>query len=65
MARKNYFLKELLAMKKTMLSYFERYASVFESDVSTHVNRKTFSSETGTPYSTGVALTWAQVALYT
>lgn len=65
MARKNYFLKELLAIKKTMLSYFEHYASVFESDVSTHVNRKTFSSDTGTPCSTEVALTRAHVALYT
>lgn len=65
MARENYSLKELLAMKKTTLSYFEHYASVFISYISTRMNRKTFSSETGTPYSTGVALTWAHAAFYT
>lgn len=43
--------------EENYLFSFGYYASVFESDISAFMNRKMFSSETGTSYSIWVALT--------
>lgn len=51
-------------MKKTILFSFEHYATVFESDISACMNRKTLSSEAGTPCCTGAVLTWAHAVFY-